>query len=188
MRILISGVIGGLVFFFWGAVAHLASPIGTMGMKFAAPHEAVLGAMKQDFQGEGVYVLPSLPKDKMGDAEAIKAFAPTATSNPYAFVIYQPEGHDQSQMGDNLAKQWASDTLSALIVSFVLAMGAFGFGKRVLVSAALGLFSWLTVSVPWWNWYRFPMEFTVGSLLEQVVGWLLAGVAMAWWLGRKEAR
>jgi hypothetical protein len=94
---------------------------------------------------------------------------------------------DTSQMGDNLVKQWASDTLSALIVSFVLALGAFGFGKRVLISAALGLFSWLTVSVPWWNWYRFPMDFTVGSLLEQVVGWLLAGIAMAWWLGRKES-
>jgi hypothetical protein len=188
MRILISGVIGGLVFFFWGAVAHLALPIGTMGMQFAAPHEAVLGAMKQDFQGEGVYILPSLPKDKMGDADATKAFAPTETSNPYAFVVYQTQGKDTSQMGDNLVKQWASDTLSALIVSFVLALGAFGFGKRVLVSAALGLFSWLTVSVPWWNWYRFPMDFTIGSLLEQVVGWLIAGIAMAWWLGRKEAK
>jgi hypothetical protein len=187
MRILISGVLGGLVFFFWGAVAHLALPIGGMGMKFAAPHEATLAAMKQDFQGEGVYVLPSLPEDKMGDETATKAFAPTATANPYAFVVYQPLGKDPSQMGDNLAKQWASDTLSALIVSFVLALGAFGFGKRVMVSTALGLFSWLTVSVPWWNWYRFPLDFTIGSFLEQVVGWLLAGVAMAWWLGRKEA-
>jgi len=188
MRILISGVIGGVVFFLWGAVAHLALPVGTMGMQFAAPHAAVLRAMKQDFQGEGVYILPSLPKDKMGDAEATKAFASTATSDPYAFVVYQPKGEDQSQMGDNLVKQGVSDFLSALIVSFVLALGAFGFGKRVLVSTALGLFSWLTVSVPWWNWYRFPLEFTIGSLLEQVVGWLLAGVAMAWWLGRKQAR
>lgn len=187
MRILMSGILGGVVFFLWGAVAHLALPVGTMGMKFAAPHEAVLGAMKQSFQGEGVYVLPSLPKEQMGNEQATKAFAPTETSNPYAFVVYQPQGEDTSQMGDNLAKQFASDFLSALIVSFVLALGAFGFGKRVLVSAGLGLFSWLTVSVPWWNWYRFPMDFTIGSFLEQVVGWLLAGLAMAWWLGRKEA-
>ena len=187
MRILISGLLGGLVFFFWGAVAHMALPIGIMGMNFAVPHEAVLGAMKQEFKGEGVYVLPSLPVDKMNDKAAQTAFAPTALANPYAFIIYQPQGRDSSQMGENLAKQWVSDTLSALIVSFVLALGAFGFGKRVMVSAALGLFSWLTVSVPWWNWYRFPMDFTIGSFLEQVVGWLLAGIAMAWWLGRKEA-
>jgi len=25
----------------------------------------------------------------------------------------------------------------------------------------------------------------VGNLLEQGIGWLLAGVAMAWWLGRR---
>lgn len=187
MRILIAGVIGGVVFFIWGAVAHMALPIGTMGMTFAAPHATVLGAMKQDFRGEGVYVLPSLPADKMSDAEAGKAFAPTATGNPYAFVVYQPEGRDPSDMGGNLGKQFVSDTLSALIVAWVLALGAFGFGQRVAIATALGLFSWLTVSVPWWNWYRFPTAFTVGSLLEQVVGWLLAGIAMAWWLGRKRA-
>ena len=138
MRILISGVLGGLVFFFWGAVAHLALPIGTMGMTFAAPHAAVLGAMKQDFQGEGVYILPSLPKDKMGDADATKAFAPTETSNPYAFVVYQPQGEDTSQMGDNLGKQWASDTFSALIVSYVLALGAFALMAWLVASAGDG--------------------------------------------------
>ena len=45
----------------------------------------------------------------------------------------------------------------------------------MLVAGALGLFSWLTVSLPYWNWYRFPLDFTVGSLIEQVVGWLIAG-------------
>lgn len=187
MRIAIAGLLGGLTFFVWGAVAHMALPIGAMGMKFAAPHEATLSAMKQDFSGEGVYVLPSLPADKMNDTQATQAFAPTATGNPYAFVVYQPVGRDSSQMGTNLIEQFVSDTLSALVVAFVLALGAFGFGKRVMIAGALGLFSWLTVSVPWWNWYRFPLDFTVGSLLEQLVGWTLAGVTMAWWLGRKSA-
>jgi hypothetical protein len=32
----------------------------------------------------------------------------------------------------------------------------------------------------------FPISFTVGALIEQVVGWLLAGAAIAWWLGRRQ--
>ena len=65
--------------------------------------------------------------------------------------------------------------------------GAFGFSRRVVLSIAIDLFAWLQVSVPYWNWYRFPADFTVGNLLEVVLGWALAGAAMAWWLGRRPA-
>jgi len=75
--------------------------------------------------------------------------------------------------------------ITGLVVAFVLALGAFGFAKRVFIATSLGLFSWLALSVPYWNWYRFPLDFTLGSLLEQVLGWMIAGIAMAWWLGRR---
>jgi len=29
---------------------------------------------------------------------------------------------------------------------------------------------------------------TVAALVEQVIGWLLAGAAMAWWIGRRERK
>jgi hypothetical protein len=129
-------------------------------------------------------MVPGLAPDKRSDAAAIKAYSDKAKASPFAFVIYQPQGRDAMDMGGNLVKQYLGDTLSALIVAFVLALATFSFGKRVLVASALGLFSWLTVSVPYWNWYRFPLDFTLGNLLEQVIGWAIAGAAMAWWLGR----
>jgi hypothetical protein len=81
-----------------------------------------------------------------------------------------------------------SNTLAAFVVAWILALGAFGIGRRVLIAGALGLFSWLAISLPYWNWYLFPTQFTLGTLLEQVIGWLLAGAAIAWWLGRSERR
>jgi len=33
-------------------------------------------------------------------------------------------------------------------------------------------------------WRRIDDELA-GSLLEQVIGWLIAGAAIAWWLGRE---
>ena len=185
MRILIAGLLGGIVFFLLGAVAHMALPIGEMGMKQATGEDAVLAAVRDNVPGEGIYVVPGLAPDKMSDPAAQKAYSEKAKANPYAFVIFQPQGKDGMDMGGNLVRQFISDSLSAFVVAFVLALGAFGFGKRVFIATALGLFSWLTISVPYWNWYRFPLDFTIGSLLEQVLGWLLAGVAMAWWLGRR---
>ena len=49
---------------------------------------------------------------------------------------------------------------------------------RVVVAGAMGLFAWLTISVPYWNWYMFPVSFTLGAWIEQVVGWVLAGAAI----------
>jgi hypothetical protein len=53
MRVLISGLIGGLVFFVWAAVAHMVLPIGEMGMKVANSEDPGYGHARQ-FSGEGV--------------------------------------------------------------------------------------------------------------------------------------
>jgi hypothetical protein len=186
MRVLVAGLIGGIVFFVWGAVAHMALPIGEMGMKSANAEDPVIAALRDNLPGEGVYMVPGLAPEKMSDEAAVKAYSEKAKNNPNAFIIFQPVGRDGMDMGPQLAVQAATDIVSAIVVAWVLSLSAMGFGRRVAASAALGLFSWLTVSVPWWNWYRFTTDFTLGSLLEQVLGWLLAGVAIAWWLGRGE--
>ena len=186
MRILIAGIIGGLLMFCWGAVAHMMLPIGEMGMKVPTEQAAALTTLGTTTQGAGIYMYPSMPSEDWQDEAKMKAFAESAKGQPYAFVVYQPGGNPvNASMGPSLGKQWASDTLSALVAAWVLALGAFGFGKRVIIAGAMGLFSWLTISVPYWNWYMFPTDFTFGNMLEQVVGWLIAGVGMAWWLGRK---
>jgi len=185
MRTLIAGLIGGIVFFIWGAVAHMALPIGQMGIHVATAENPVLTVLHDNLPGEGVYMIPGLAPEKMSDKAAAAAYSAKSLASPNVLLIYQPQGRDGMDMTGNLLKQFVSDTLSALVVAFVLALGAFGFAKRVFIATALGLFSWLTISVPYWNWYRFPLDFTVGNLLEQVLGWLLAGIAMAMWLGRR---
>ena len=184
MRVFLAGLVGGIVVFVWGAVSHMALGLGDMGMKAPGNEQAVLSAMKDGLPGEGIYLMPYLAPEKMQDTAATAEYSTRALANPYAFVVYQPQGRDLTDMTRNLATQFASDTLAAMVVAFVLALGNFSFGRRVVTAGALGLFAWLSISVPYWNWYRFPMNFTVGTLVDEVVGWMLAGAAMAWWLGR----
>jgi hypothetical protein len=186
MRVVIAGIIGGIVMFIWGAVAHMALPIGEMGLKVPTDQQAALSALAPTTAGEGIYMYPSIEPEKMGDDAAMKAFTEANKSSAFAFVIYQPGGNPaMTSMAPNLVKQFVSDTLAALVAAWVLSLSAFGFGKRVAIAGALGLFSWLAVNVPYWNWYMFPTTFTAGALVEQVVGWLISGAAIAWWLGRR---
>ena len=186
MRVLVAGILGGIVFFAWGAIAHMALPIGEMGMRTVPVEEPVIAALRDNLPAEGVYIVPGLAPEKMSDEAAGKAYSEKAKNNPNAFIVYQPVGRDGMAMGPQLGTQAFTDIFSAILVAWLLSLGAIGFGKRVLAAGVLGLFSWLTVSVPWWNWYRFTDAFTLGSLLEQVLGWLIAGSAIAWWLGRGE--
>ena len=91
-------------------------------------------------------------------------------------------------MSRQLPREWASDTLAALVLAIVMGLAAFGFAKRMGIAAAAPVFSWLTVLVPYWNWYRFPGAFAWAGLAEQLIGWLLAGAVMACWLGRRERK
>jgi hypothetical protein len=169
----------------WGAVAHMALPIGEMGVKVPTQQQAVLDAIAPTTSGEGIYMYPSVSAETMKDPAAMEAFAAQSRGKAFAFVVYQPGGNPIMQsMTPNLVKQLVTCILAALVAAWVLSLGAWGFGRRVLIAGAMALFGWISLGVPYWNWYMFPTSFTTGSLIEQVVGWLLAGAAMAWWLGR----
>lgn len=186
-RTVVAGIVAGIVVFLWGAVAHMLLPIGMMGLEVApqAQQQAALGSLRDNLGKEGWYMLPMLEKEKWEDKAAMETFGKDMSTKPFAWVVYQPTGVDTySGMGPMLGKQFLSVSLCGLLAAFVAVRTAASFGTRVMVVTAFGLFAWLAVSVPYWNWYRFPAAFTAGSFLEQVIGWLLGGLAIAFVLRR----
>jgi hypothetical protein len=69
-------------------------------------------------------MVPGLAPEKMSDEAAAKAYSEKAKANPNAFIVYQPVGRDGMDMGPQLAMQAATDILSALLVAWVLSLGA----------------------------------------------------------------
>ena len=187
MRVLVAGLIGGIVMFIWGVAAHMALGLGQVGFKLPADENVVLSSLHQGLgEHAGVYVLPALdPKIRKDPAQVI-AYAQKAIRSPYAWVVYQPQGTDMTRMGPQIGRQWASDTLGALGLAFMMGLAGPGFRRRIVVAAVAVSFAWLSTLVPYWNWYRFPTSLIQAALVEQLIGWLIAGAAMAWWLGRDE--
>ena len=189
MRVLVAALMGGIVMFIWGAVAHMALGLGNVGMHQPMEQGNILAGLRDGLGNQpGVYIVPSIDPAKMHDKAVMEAYSALATKAPYAFIVYMPQGEDLSDMSGQLPRQWASDTLSALALAFVMGLAAFSFMTRLSIALAASVFAWLSTLVPYWNWYRFPTNFTLAALIEQVVGWLLAGAVMAWWLGRNGRR
>ena len=189
MRILVAAIFGGIVMFIWGAIAHMALDLGNPGIHQPAHEDVVLSSLHEGLgPTPGVYILPSFDPKQWNDQAARTAYAQKTRTSPFAWVVYLPQGEDMTNMSRQLPRQWASDTLASLALALVMGLAAFGFGKRMGLAAAAVLFAWLSTLVPYWNWYRFPDALIWAALLEQLIGWLLAGAVMAWWLGRRERK
>jgi hypothetical protein len=182
MRVLVAAIFGGIVMFLWGALAHTALGMGEPSMQAPANEAVVLNSLHEGFGSHaGVYILPSLD---LKDPSAKAAYVAKSGTSPYAWVVYVPQGVDLTDMSRQLPRQWASDTLAALVLAAVMAMAPFSFRRRLGIAAMAAIFAWLSAVIPDSTWYLFPYSFTLSTLLEQLIGWLLAGAAMAWWLGR----
>ena len=186
MRIFIAGLIGGIVLFLWTTIAHVVLPIGEMGMKVASDQDVAMSTLQRSAdKGPGVYMIPGMEPEMWQDEGAMKAFQDKYANASSAFLVYDPSPNPAVQnMVPNLLKQFVTDVLIGLLAAWILAQAAVSFGTRVLMGGVLGVVAWLAVSVPYWNWYRFPLDFTIGAWLDSGLGMLIASIPIAWWLGR----
>jgi hypothetical protein len=179
MRIAVAALSGAIVIFLWQFVSHMLLPIGEMGFRAPQNETAVLQAASSGLPDPGMYSLPYLAPEKMNDATAVQDWTRRAQKNPFLFVVVSPTNTIGAGMLPELGWQFVINLLGALLVAFVLAGTAWGFGVRVLVAVVFGVFGWRLDIVALWNRYKFPAEYMVGNLLDQGVGWLLAGIVIA---------
>jgi hypothetical protein len=178
MRILIAGLVGGIVMFVWGAVSHTVLGVGESAFKPVPNEVSVVSNLKANIPEAGMYVLPGIDMTRPQSAEEEAEWAAKYKEGPNAIIIYHPTGVtplSPQQLGIELL----SNILAAVILALLFTWMVPSFAKRVAFAALFGLAAWMSIDVSYWNWYRFPGEFVSGELIEQVVGWLLVGLVMA---------
>ena len=178
MRILIAGIVGGIVMFVWGAFSHMMLGVGEAGVQSLPNEEAMVACMKQNIPNAGLYFAPGIDMSRtMSEAEQA-AWAAKYEAGPNVFLVYRPVGIHP--MGfHQLGFEFLSNFLAALVGAFMLTWTVPSFWKRVGLATLIGLAAWLSINVSYWDWYRFPANFVASELLEQIVGWGLSGAAMA---------
>ena len=187
MRILIAALLGALAMFAWTSVAHRATPLAYIGFS-PIPNEApVLSAMESSIGAKpGLYFYPWLdPKDPHAmDKGALLERAPG-----HGLLLYHPAN---IQMDDNmmpmLATEFAKQFVQALIAAFIVSLmvGA-SFATRWGAVVLIGVSASIATNVSYWNWYGFPLDYTLAAMTIEIVSAICAGVVIAWWMGRRTA-
>ncbi|HSD26049.1 MAG TPA: hypothetical protein VLL75_02040 [Vicinamibacteria bacterium] len=179
-RVLLGGILAGLALFAWGAVSHMALPLGEAGvLSMPADREgAVVEAMKGAMSERALYFFPGMSRQPTPEEQ--KAWEERVARGPWGIVAYNPGG-GAGMSPRPLAIEILFDVLAGLVAALALTQvaPAVGFARRVLVVTAFGVFATLAIDGSYWNWYGFPTSYFLAQLVDGVVGAALAGLVLA---------
>lgn len=189
-RIILAGVLGGIVMFIWTSIAHMALPLGEAGVGELPNESAVIDALKTNLgENGGLYIFPGLglgpDATREQKSEAMKNMNEKLANNPSGILMYHPAR--PLKMGKLLGTEFATELLESLLVVFLLAQtGLASFGARLGFVFLAGILAAIATNVSYWNWYGFPGVYISAYMLIQVVGFICVGIVAALVLGKSK--
>jgi hypothetical protein len=180
-RVLLVGLLGGIAMFVWSSFAHMVLPLGETGIKELPSEAAVLSTLYSQIGGSpGLYFFPGmgLPPDatRAQKNAAMQQYGQKLAGNPSGLLLYHPPGA-KAMEASQLITEFLTELVEALLVIFLLAQTTLtSFGARVGFVTIAGVLAAITTNVPYWNWYKFPGNYTAAYMFMQIVGFLCVGI------------
>lgn len=185
-KIIKGALLGGLVVFAWSAFSWMALPWHMQTLSTLTDEAAVLKAVKKSAPASGLYAVPNPHAwNPAATAEERKAVEEKGMARimegPSGLFMIRTQGYDMMDMNRGMIRAFLNQAaVAALFTWILLAGGAAGFWNRVAIVFVAGVAGALIGHLPYWNWWGFPGNYTAVMIAEVSIGWLLAGVALAW--------
>jgi hypothetical protein len=168
-RLLVIGtLVGALVLFAWQSLSHGVLGLPERGLREFANDSATASA-----------------------ARAVRAIAPQngiyfSRHGVLAEVDISPDYSDKTkQFVSMMLKQVIIDiAVVFILVLFLDRLASYSIWRTGATYAALALAYMGGLDVANWVWWNFPASYTIGNILDQVIGFFLVGLTIAA-LGRR---
>ena len=165
-KILLLSLLGGLVMFIWGFISWAILPWHMTTAKKFSDEAAVSQVLKENAPQKGVYFLPFSEEDH--GPEQVGAFANVL-----------PGGTDMN-MSVMMLTGLVTSCVSAFLGLCLLSMtGGLSYWGKVGFFALLGLAIGFVSHAPYWNWFSFSTAYINVIILDILITWILAGLAVA---------
>jgi len=175
-RGILAALAGAVLMFIWGALTWMVLHL--------YPHdgfkngEVVSASLKASNAETGVYWVPTPPGTDDRESPEFKEFARKLKDGPRAMVIYNANGMDANDM-TFMAKGFLALLASCFVAALMLDRAAIrNLLGRVLFCTTIGVIVALYSDGSNWAFFSFPQGWTIISMIDHVISWTLAGVAM----------
>jgi len=183
-RIFLAGLLGGIAMYIWTYIAYNALPLGNIGLRKLPNEPAILHALQSNIaEKSGVYLFPGLrlgsnPSDKK--TEAADNLAETVARYPSGMLIYNAAGSRPIELFRWLSVDFLIELGQVVLAVFLLSRTRLTrFSARVIFVLLIGVVAAIATNLSNWNWYGFPLDYTLACICIQAVGFLCAGLVAA---------
>ena len=172
MRILLAGLAAGIAMFVWSSIAHVATPLGMVGVNTLPDESVTVGNLASAIGDRGGLYLFPMPSGSSGPTTS-------AATAPGGFLVFNPKSAT-SMAPKNLVIEFLTELAEGLIAAWLLAQTAIvGFVARTGFVTIVGFAAAITTNIPYWNWYSFPLDYTLAYGFIEVFGYFVAGLVLA---------
>lgn len=182
-RKVVAGILGGIAFFLWSSIAHLATGLGETGLSELPNEQGIVNTLKANVSAPGLYFFPgyglgpnATHSQKMA---AMKEMAPRIKAGPIGLMVYHPTGYD-GLSPRQLLTELGTNILQVLIAVLLLGQTAIrSFAGRWGFVTLAGVMAAISTNISYWNWYGFPGNYTLASIFTIAMGFVCAGLVAA---------
>ncbi len=179
-KVIIGAVVGGAILFVWQFSAWMFLGIHKLDNEPLLGNEAEV-AKTLEGTARGVYWIPGMTDADMKDPDSAghKSWDGRYRKGPRAFIVYDPEGAEPMQ-----AMTMVAGAVFSIVTAFIAALmlhaaGIRSFLGRVVFVAGFGVLMAAAVDLQNWNWSNYPVDWTVGWVIDHIGGMAVAGIPLS---------
>jgi hypothetical protein len=183
-NILIGSLVAAIIVFVYQAMSWMVLPIHENSMKYTPEQDAILAALAR-VPEDGLYALPNLPPGSTQEQRS--EFDKSMVGKSWAVVHYHKSYGGMMTM--QLVWGFLLNFVAAFLVAYTMQKASdkfSSFGSRLMLTFLFVLFTLFQSSLMMANWWGTPWHYLSGEITDHVIGWLLGGCWLAWWMGRKQ--
>lgn len=184
-RVFTSALIGAMVAFAWSFVSWMVLPWHDKAMNKFNNQEFVTWVIKENAPKSGVYISPyhdtdtaNLTPDEI--KHNIESQKSAMIKGPFIFTQVRLKGVDPTSPWIYLYS-FLTQFVGAGLISWILLQldENHGYGKRLMVTAIIGLTVGILGLVPSWIWFGAGIRYTAVGIGDLVATWFLSGLFLA---------
>lgn len=186
-KVVKGALLGGLVLWFWSTVYWAISGIPVKGMSEFKDQAAVERVLRENAQGPGYYAIPTAYVPEGADPATFGAARMARIADEFFFAGAVRVG-GVGPFGQQIGRSLLGNVAAAGLATYLLLQTAgLAFVGRVAYVKLMAFFAWLVGVYPMMVWWGHPTGFVLLQLLDFMIGWGLAGAALAWLVGDRPA-
>ena len=181
-KIIIGGLVGGLLMFIWQFVSWTAIHLHQPVTGYTPKQDTILSYLSSNLS-EGGYLLPTVPEGSSSEEEYKRS--EQQQGKPWANIQYHASYDGSSgKMIMNILKSFLSSVIMVWMFCWILSKWSQrSFGGIFIASLFTGLIVFINAPYSLHIWYQtFDVK---ASLIDALASWGLCGIWLGWWMKRK---